>query len=452
VRDWWGVLFEKLRPLTFENGGNIIMTQIENEYAIASTGCNKEYLQALADMVHEGLGKDMQLYTTDGGALHYLECGGLKGKAWACVDFAGGTDPTNPFRDQRTYNEGGPVGACEVWTGWFDDWGHGHNRRGTERLMFSLDKILSVNGSINFYMFIGGTNFGFMNGAGQEGFVTTSYDYDAQLSEIGDMTWKYHRTLEVIKKYRHDVPVYDVKNYTKKKYGTVTFKEGCTLWEALGVLTSNHTTYKWPIPMEELNVGYGFALYRRKLDQGGVLGLGAVRDRANVLVDGKHIGVIFGPSKQHSVTVPAGTLDVLVENHGRQNTGHYSFPKGLVGNVTLDDKILEGWDSIGLDMERIDNLPYTSTLHTKVPSFYRTTFGVDEVADTFLNPKGWVQGVAWVNGFNLGKYWTKGPQLTLYVPAGLLHVGENELVVFEFESQSESVHTMSFDDVHQISI
>lgn len=47
-----------------------------------------------------------------------------------------------------------------------------------------------TRGSLNMYMFIGGTNFGFMNGANHyETYApdVTSYDYDALLTECGDV-------------------------------------------------------------------------------------------------------------------------------------------------------------------------------------------------------------------------------------------------------------------------
>ena len=56
---------------------------------------------------------------------------------------------------------------------------------------------------------------------------------------------------------------------------------------------------------------------------------------------------------------------------------------------------------------------------------------MDEPADTFLALHGWTKGVAWINGFNLGRYWNRGPQRTLYVPAPLLREGQNEIIVFE---------------------
>jgi beta-galactosidase len=36
-----------------------------------------------------------------------------------------------------------------------------------------------------------------------------------------------------------------------------------------------------------------------------------------------------------------------------------------------------------------------------------------------------------VNGFNLGRYWSAGPQETLYLPGPLLRQGWNELTVLE---------------------
>lgn len=63
--------------------------------------------------------------------------------------------------------------------------------------------------------------------------------------------------------------------------------------------------------------------------------------------------------------------------------------------------------------------------------FYRAAFEVDEPADTFVRLDGWTKGVVFINGFNLGRCWERGPQKTLYLPGPLLRRGINELVVFE---------------------
>jgi beta-galactosidase len=72
------------------------------------------------------------------------------------------------------------------------------------------------------------------------------------------------------------------------------------------------------------------------------------------------------------------------------------------------------------------------------PVFLRGRFHVDEPAGTFLRCDKLAKGQAWINGFNLGRYWTSaGPQKTLYIPAALLKQGENELVIFETDAASE---------------
>jgi beta-galactosidase len=65
------------------------------------------------------------------------------------------------------------------------------------------------------------------------------------------------------------------------------------------------------------------------------------------------------------------------------------------------------------------------------PAFYRGTFDISERADTFLRLDGWTKGCVFLNGFHLGRYWNRGPQRTLYIPAPLLRNGVNELIVFE---------------------
>ena len=49
---------------------------------------------------------------------------------------------------------------------------------------------------------------------------------------------------------------------------------------------------------------------------------------------------------------------------------------------------------------------------------------------------GFRKGVAWVNGFCLGRYWSRGPQRTLAVPGPVLRAGRNEVVVFELHASA----------------
>ena len=44
------------------------------------------------------------------------------------------------------------------------------------------------------------------------------------------------------------------------------------------------------------------------------------------------------------------------------------------------------------------------------------------------------KGVAWINGFNLGRFWSRGPQRSLYVPAPLLREKGNRILLLALTS------------------
>ncbi len=52
----------------------------------------------------------------------------------------------------------------EFYVGWIDNWGLQFQRKNSTVISESLDKLLSMNASVNIYMFEGGSNFGFNNG------------------------------------------------------------------------------------------------------------------------------------------------------------------------------------------------------------------------------------------------------------------------------------------------
>jgi len=136
-----------------------------------------------------------------------------------------------------------------------------------------------------------------------------------------------------------------------------------------------------------------------------------------------------------SFTVPRADaeLRVLVENQGRVNYGaKLADRKGLLGAVHVGDVRLTGWTSRPLPLEDLSGLAFAEAGAAVVgPCFHRGTFEVEQPADTYLHLDGWTKGVAWVNGWNLGRYWSRGPQGSLYVPGPVLRPGENELIVLE---------------------
>ena len=392
----------------------------------------------------------MILFTTDTYNDYYMKCGTVPDMALATVDFPTGTDPKEPFENARRYNKGtGPLVDSEYYTGWIDHWGEYHHTVNAEEVAHYFDEILKYNASVNVYMYYGGTNFGFYAGANGNPYAPdpTSYDYDAPLSEAGDTTWKWEKMLEVIKKYRTDIPHYEVKNTTKLSYGNVTLAERVRLFDVLDEIAVNKQTGEHPLLFEQLDNDYGFVLYEATTN-GGTLEFSWVNDRVAIFVDRKLVDTC---ERLHlkKVGIPAGKLQLLVENLGRINTG-YNIPdqKGM-GDVKIDGKVINSWTMYTLPLSNLDKLKFVKEKAGLEPVFYRGTFEVSEIGDTYINPTGLVHGFIFVNGFNLGRYWTIGPQLTLYCPGPILKKGTNEIVIFESDGVADIDH-VSLDDTPQI--
>jgi beta-galactosidase len=82
----------------------------------------------------------------------------------------------------------------------------------------------------------------------------------------------------------------------------------------------------------------------------------------------------------------------------------------------------------------IDTLPikYDSLPMVNTPTFYKYVFNAEEVCDTVLHPVGFERGVAFINGFNLGRHWNiENSENKLFVPAPFIKKGKNEIVIFD---------------------
>ena len=459
VTNFLTIVLNKIKPYMIYNGGPIIMCQVENEYG-SYKECDKVYMGKLCNLTRKILGDEAVLFTNDGPSRAMLDCGNILPFAYATVDFGEG-DPMWELELERSYNGGtGPYFDSEFYTGKLDHWKEPHNTRNPTALMQTMDKIFSNGGSVNMYMYFGGTSFGFMNGANGDLNTyqpqTTSYDHDAPLTEAGDMSYKYEVFKQFFKKYFPDTPDFDVHNTTKKDYGNVQFTEGVSLYDALDIVGQRKAESTNPMTFEDLDVDYGYVLYQTTIKSGGVLKIPKIHDRAHVYVNRQYYGTFERPNENTmKVTVPAGDLDILVENLGRLNYGNYFVEfKGIIEGVTLDGKNITGWKQTGFNLTNSQNIVFNkkgNDLPVKIPSFYRATFYVDELGDTFLNPRKFMKGVAFVNGNNIGRYWLVGPQITLYCPMPFLKQGENELVIFDIDNyNTDTIGPMSFDDTPQI--
>ncbi|XP_035516916.1 beta-galactosidase [Morone saxatilis] len=458
VDKWMGKLLPILKPYLYQNGGPIITVQVENEYG-SYFACDYNYLRHLSKLFRSYLGSEVVLFTTDGAGLGYLKCGSIQ-DLYATVDFGPGGNVTAAFDAQRHAEPHGPLVNSEFYTGWLDHWGSRHSVVSSAIVAKSLNEILAVGANVNLYMFIGGTNFGYWNGANSPyGPQPTSYDYDAPLTEAGDLTEKYFAIREVIKMYRK-IPEGPIPPTTPKyAYGTVVMKKLQTISDALEKLSfSGPVKSIYPQTFTELNQAFGYVLYRTALPVDCSTPtplsspLNGVHDRAYVSVDGVAVGIL---ERNKAITVnltgKAGSqVDILVENMGRINYGReINDFKGLVSNLTLGKDTLLGWTMYSLSIDEAvsqgllgelkpTDAPQPAAL--SLPAFYEGSFiipdGIPDLPqDTYIKLPKWRKGQVWINGFNLGRYWpSRGPQVTLFVPANILSTAApNNVTVLELE-------------------
>ena len=464
VESWMGVLLPKLQPLLYANGGPIISVQVENEYG-SYFACDHDYLTFLEKLFREHLGNDVILFTVDGDSETDLKCGTIP-SLYATVDFGADTDPEAAFAIMRKFSPKGPLVNTEFYPGWLDRWSVPHQTRPAAEVASTLDKILSMNASVNFYMYEGGTNFGFMNGAGYNKSANvlipsiTSYDYDAPLTEAGDTTTKYSILNETIAKHEKLPAVPVPANTTKFAYGKVQMSRMTTFLEVAANLSDplGPVNATLPLTMEQVGQNYGFIVYRTQIpdsfyESSADLSIsGLLRDRAIIYVGKVRQATMFGYPGGQSIPLNIGRflqLDILVENMGRRNDG-IADAKGILGNVTLSGTVLVNWLIYPINLGNLfaDEFAFVSNPDEHVnevsdvdnsfaPSFFRGEFLVNSSSDTFLQLPGWNKGQAFVNGFNLGRYWpVVGPQNTLFIPANVLSVSKNPATIVLFELDS----------------
>ncbi|NQX29047.1 beta-galactosidase [Microbacteriaceae bacterium VKM Ac-2854] len=441
VTDYLRHVYAIVAPRQIDVGGPVILVQIENEYG--AYGRDKEYLAELVRVTRDAE-ITVPLTTIDQPTPQMLADGSLPG-----LHLTGsfGSRVTERLETLRAFQPTGPLICMEFWCGWFDDWGTQHHTTPAADSAAELDALLAAGGSVNVYMFHGGTNFGLTSGANDKGryaAITTSYDYDAPLDEAGYPTEKYWAFREVIARYaevpeevptpRPDAPELEVPLTPGPALLDVAASLGPAV--AIDAMAS----------FDHLEHDSGFILFRTRLD--GAAGPARlvvgeeVRDRAWVLLDGVPVGVLARDNHERALVLPRGSgeLSILVENQGRVNYGErIGEHKGLIGGVFLDGVELRGWQATGLCLERLPGLASSGGAVTAGPALSRAEFELDAPADLFLDTLHWGKGLVWVNGFLLGRYWRRGPQRSLIVPAPVTCAGRNDVVVLELESAAEPV-------------
>lgn len=432
-------LGQQLKPLLWTNGGPIIAVQVENEYG--SYGKDKAYLEAIKRIdIHAGFGS-VVLYTGDGPGLW----GGTLPELPAAIDIGPGNAQPG-FEVLLNFRPDSKLMyAAEFYPGWFDQWGKPHATGApiAEQLK-DLSWILSRGYSVSLYMFHGGTDWGFMNGANASGNSfepqTTSYDYSAPLDEAGNPTPNYYALRDLFQKFQPSVKLPPVPA-SVPLISVAPFSLGwsSSLWSNLP--PPRHS--KEPLHFEDFEMETGYMLYRTQLHGPlkGTLDIGGARDYAVVYLDGRQIATLDRRLGQHqtmlNISSSSARLDILVEDTGRINFGHQfaADRKGLIFPVLLNGARLEGWDSDPLRMAG-PAVQHWSKTSASGPAFHQGTFNLSRVGDTYLDVSALGKGLIWVNGHPVGRIWKIGPQQSDYVPGCWLHKGRNTVTVFDLEDEA----------------
>lgn len=443
VKEYYSVLIPKLVPHQCDRGGGVILVQLENEYGYY--GNDTAYLEFLRDTLRE-LGVTVPFVTSDGPWSEPKFKSGMLNGALPTGNFGSGAEWQ--FGQMRKYiGENKPLMCMEFWNGWFDAWGEEHHTTSPEKAASELDELLK-RGSVNFYMFEGGTNFGFMsgrNGGSKTGDVT-SYDYDAPLTEDGQITEKYRLFKEVIAKYTdiHEIPL--TTEIRRRAYGRISCTGKTDLFSVLDKI-SVPVKSSYPLTMEDIGQDYGYILYRTKIrdvETVSEIRLEGAADRVQCYHNGEFVYTAFAENMWEKFEPQqkrtSGIIDLLCENTGRENfgTGLENQRKGISGGVKINDHRHFGFEiyPLPLDERQLAALDFGIGYIENTPAFYRFELDIDEPCDTFLDTDGFGKGCAFVNGFNIGRFWEIGPQKRLYIPAPLLQIGKNTIVIFETEGKA----------------
>ena len=420
ARRWLAEVGRVLGPQQVTQGGPILMVQVENEYGFFSD--DKEYMrimrQALLDAKF-----DVPLFqcnpTNAVSRTHIPEL-------FSVANF--GSDPVTGFKALAAVQQG-PKMCGEYYSGWFDTWGAPHRRGAATKAVEDIQAMLKMNGSFSLYMAHGGTTFGLWGGCDRPFRPdTSSYDYDAPISEAGWMGEKFDAYREGIKPFLaagETLPAAPAQN-PLMEIAPFALKESAAVFANLPPKVIRDVS---PRPLEEYDISRGIVAYRVTLPAGpaGVLEAAKVRDLAWVFMDGKQVGTMDTRYRRFSVDLPARsrpvTLEIMLYTIARVNFGvEIHDRKGLHGPVRFTPtggaaQAVENWEIRAIDFDADGVLPPLTwkPRRAKGAAFWRGSFNASRQADTFLDMSSW--GL--------------GPTQTMYLPGQWIRDGTNEVVVLD---------------------
>ncbi|KAH8692766.1 putative beta-calactosidase [Talaromyces proteolyticus] len=450
TQSWLSWLGNWLNPLAIGNGGPVIMAQIENEYGFY--GSDHTYTGALSSQFNSTFDSSIVFYTNDGPS-SALQSGEIP---YVLAETDGSVYDMLTARPQYVQaSSQGPNLDGEYYIAGTDQWGVNNTHASfsgqpdrIKSIQADLSGALANGSSFSIYMFHGGTNFGFSNGAywnnDRTNPITTSYDYGAPLDETGRPTDIYYALRDSLKPYAKNITsVPDVLPLVS--IPSINVQPSFYLFDGL------------PDPLqmdqlkniEQLNQWYGYTLYRHVANStlSGLLNLNyGPKDRVIVYINGQRKGVldsIYPRDQQQNITLTlyeGDILDLLNENLGRIHFGSdiTSQTKGVFGDITVGNDEISGWNVYTLPLDEmptpsVDAQSPVAVSNSSTPIIYTGSFDLTTVGDTFLELPQWTKGVIWVNGNNLGRFWTIGPQQSYYLPGVWLQETNNTIQILNLE-------------------
>lgn len=428
-----------LKNSQITHGGNILMVQVENEYGF--WGGDKDYMKKQYDAIRKA-GFDVPGFCCNP---PYNMRNGLIPELLPVVNF--GSNPANAFKISREVRPKGPLMCGEYYPAWFDSWGERHQVKAAGPCLTDLEYMLKNKASFSVYMAHGGTTFAWWNGCNAPFRPqTSSYDYDAPVSEAG---WphpeKFNSMKALFARYLNpgeSIPEAPAQNPVQAATVKAT-PTAASFWSVAPDVKATDD----PQTFEKADLGYGYAVYRTTIPAGKGGDLAAdVRDLGVVRVDGQDVG--FFDRRHAKVKVRIETsekprkLEILVEEMSRYNFGHimHESMKGIIGPVTLGGEPLMGWTMarINLNEDAEGGLARLGAFKPALRSpgeggsgtAYKYSVKL-EAKDTFLDMRDWKRGMVRVNGHWIGRYWSIGPTQTMYVPGCWLKDGQNEVVIID---------------------
>lgn len=471
VDRWFGKLLPLLGRHLYKNGGPIIAVQVENEYGHYFK-CDKPYMEHLLSEMEKHMGKDVVYFRANFPYWNFFYCDKVRDILTA-GDIPAHYDVTSSFGVMKGVNpKPGPMLVIEYYTGWYDYWGWAHNFKDRGPVMRTFEKMMALNASVNFFMFVGGTNFGFKAAKSTSYPLTTSYDYGAPVAEHGDIRPIYHDIRNLASKYLGRVPEGPVPgDEPKLNIGAVQLSDHVSLEDVMDHFRKknwlNSKVADKPLTFEAMNQDSGFMVYRTTVRLwvygSGYLGTPGLRDRAYLRAGGKlfklyghAVSGVYAKLYEYIPVKTGDNLTILVENMGRECYGSANHDQKGLFDATLNYYPLLNWTVEAVPITKNRDVSELLDIvrrqgNGSIPGFFHGKFTLAEnqmPLDTFLDPRGWKKGIAFINGINLGRYWpVAGPQVTLYVPAPYLrpHPEENRLILFETEEAPANRTVMLVD-------